>query len=101
MHRNLLIPVALFIGTAVFVSCGRSDKNAIAVPKDAAFVFHINAPSLSSKLSWAEIKATNWFKQLHAEADDSVAQQLLDNPENSGINTSADLAIFAKRRGGG
>jgi hypothetical protein len=101
MHRNLLNLVVLFIGTTIFVSCGGSDKHAIAVPKDAAFVFHINAPSLSSKLSWAEIKATSWFKDLHAGADDSVAQQLLDNPENSGINTSANLAIFAKRRGGG
>lgn len=101
MHRNLLIPVLLLLGTAVFVSCGGADKSSIAVPKDAAFVFHINAPSLSSKLSWAEIKATNWFKTLHADADDSVAQQLLDNPENSGINTSADLAVFAKRRGKG
>ena len=99
MHRNLFIPVLLFVGAAVFVSCGGADKHTIAVPKDVAFVFHINAPSLSSKLSWEEIKATSWFKDLHAEADDSVAQQLLDNPESSGIDTKADMAFFVKRHG--
>jgi hypothetical protein len=100
MHRNLLNHILLLIGTAVFVSCGGADKHAIAVPKDAAVVFHINAPSLSSKLSWAEIKATNWYKDLHAEAnDDSTAQQLLADPESSGINLQQDLVFFVKRRG--
>jgi hypothetical protein len=100
MRRNLLIPVAFVIGIFA-VSCGSGDKHAIAVPKEAAFVFHINAPSLSSKLTWDEIKATNWFKELHSEADDSLARKLMDNPENSGIDTKADLAFFAKRRGQG
>lgn len=100
MRRNLLIPVAFVTGMFV-VSCGSGDKHAIAVPKEAAFVFHINAPSLSSKLTWDEIKATNWFKELQTEADDSLAQKLMDNPENSGIDTKADLAFFAKRRGQG
>jgi hypothetical protein len=100
MHRNLLNLIVLLIGTAVFVSCGGPDKHAIAVPKDAAIVFHINAPSLSSKLSWAEIQATNWYKDLHAEADDdTTAQQLLANPESSGINLQQDLVIFVKRQG--
>jgi hypothetical protein len=38
---------------------------------------------------------------LHSESDDSLAQKLLDNPENSGIDIKADLAFFAKRRGQG
>lgn len=93
MRRNLLIPVAFVTGMFA-LSCGSGDKHAIAVPKEAAFVFHINAPSLSSKLTWEEIKATNWFKELHSEADDSLAQKLMDNPENSGIDTKADLAFL-------
>jgi hypothetical protein len=100
MHRNLLNHILLLVGTAVFVSCGGADKHAIAVPKDAAVVIHINAPSLSSKLSWAEIQATNWYKDLHAEAgDDTTAQQLLTDPESSGINLQQDLVMFVKRRG--
>jgi hypothetical protein len=99
MHRNLLATVTLVIGMIVFVSCGGSDKHAIAVPKDAAFVFHLNTPSLSTKLSWSEIKATNWFKEMTSKNDDSIAQQLLDNPESSGIDTKADLVFFAKRQG--
>jgi hypothetical protein len=103
MRRNLLNLIVLFTGTAVFVSCGGADKHAIAVPKDAAVVFHINAPSLSSKLSWDEIKATNWFKELQEKADndDTLARQLLDNPGSSGINTEQDLVFFVKRRGRG
>lgn len=98
-NRSLLLPVFLMLGIATVVSCGRSDKQGIIVPKDAGIVIHINAPSLSSKLTWAEIKATNWFSELHKNADDSIAKQLLDNPESSGINTSGDLAFFMKKQG--
>ena len=65
MRRNLLIPVAFVTGMFA-VSCSSGDKHAIAVPKEAAFVFHINGPSLSSKLSWADIKATSWFKEMQS-----------------------------------
>lgn len=102
MNRNLLTPVVLIFWVTAIISCNSSDKHAIAVPKDAALVFHINAPSLASKLSWEDIKASNWFSKLQSEADDdSLANKLLENPQNSGINTQKDLAFVITRRGKG
>jgi hypothetical protein len=101
MNRNLLTPVVLLFWVTAIVSCKSSDKHAIAVPKDAAIVFHINTPSLASKLSWEDIKATKWFSKLESEADDSLAKKMLENPQNSGINTQKDLAFLITRRGKG
>lgn len=99
MQRTSLLGV-LAIAMLLIASCKSSDKSAIAIPKDAGFVFQINTGSLSSKLSWKEIQQTNWFKKAYAKSEDSLAKKLLDNPENTGINTDADLVFFAKNQGG-
>lgn len=99
MQRTSLFGL-LAIALVLIVSCSTGDKSAtIAVPKDAGLVVHINTPSLTSKLSWKEIQQTNWFKQAYAEADDSLTQKVLDNPEASGINTETPLVFFVKRQG--
>jgi len=100
MQRNSLFAL-LAVALVLIVSCGRSDKSALAVPKDAGIVLHINANSLSSKLSWKEIQATNWFKEAYKDADDTLAKKLLDDPGSSGIDSQGDLVFFAKRQGKG
>lgn len=89
---------AATVATAfLFASCGSTDKSGIAVPKDAAIVVHLNSPSLSSKLSWQEIKQTRWFSEFSADADDSLAKQLMNDPGSSGINTEQEMVFFMKR----
>ncbi len=83
------------------VSCKNESKTGVLIPKDASVVLHINSPSLSSKLSWEEIKSTNWFKEMYQEAKDSLAQKVLTNPEASGIDTKLPLAFFMKKHGKG
>jgi hypothetical protein len=72
------------------------------IPKDAAFVIHVNSSSLSSKLSWKDIQATNWFKEMNKEADDSLARELMKDPKKSGIDNGEDMTFFMqkKTRGG-
>lgn len=98
MQRTSLLGLVAF-ALVLIASCSTADKSGIAIPKDAAIVLHINTSSLSSKLSWKEIQQTNWFKEAYAEANDSLAKKMLDNPENSGINTETDLVFFVKRQG--
>lgn len=71
------------------------------IPKDAAIVVHINSSSLSSKLSWKDIQATNWFKEMNKEADDSLARELMKDPKKSGIDNGEDMAFFMQKRGKG
>lgn len=86
-----------------FASCKNGNKSGLAIPKDAAIVFHINSSSLSSKLSWDEIKKTAWYADMKAQADgnDSLAQKILDNPEASGIDVKGDFVYFMKKQGNG
>jgi Domain of unknown function (DUF4836) len=96
---------SLFILSAsilLFASCGnKGGSSGLMVPKDAALVVHINSPSLSSKLSWDEIKQSNWFKAMHGDAKpmDTLANQLMANPGSSGIDLKADMIFYIKKHG--
>jgi hypothetical protein len=98
---------SLFILSAsvlLIASCGnKGGSSGLMVPKDAAVVVHINSPSLSSKLSWDEIKQSNWFKAMQSDAKpmDTLANQLLANPGSSGINLNADMIFYIKKHGRG
>lgn len=80
-------------------SCG--GKNAdVLVPEDAAMVLHINAASLSSKISWNDIKSSDWFKMASSDGPSSdIQRKLLEDPANSGIDLNSDLYMFLKPSG--
>jgi hypothetical protein len=100
MKRTPLLTAAAS-AVLFFSSCKNSSDTGINIPKDASIAVHINSSSLSSKLSWEEIKSTNWFKEMYSEAKDSLAQKILTDPEASGIDTKAPLAFFMKKQGKG
>lgn len=94
------ISLALLGALMLFIaSC--SNKANIPVPKDAGVVIHINGASLSSKLSWDEVKQGEWFKMASKEAKDELAQKILNNPEESGVDIKSDAYIFFVNRGNG
>lgn len=98
--KQLKLLTAFAAFALLFSSC-KNNKSGLAIPKDAAFVFHINTPSLSSKLTWNELKAAAWFKEAYQKTNDAYAQKLMDNPDSSGIDTKNDFAFFIQRRGKG
>ncbi|HYO21524.1 MAG TPA: DUF4836 family protein [Flavisolibacter sp.] len=100
MKKNLILSL-LVAFVVVLASCKGGNKASLSIPKDAAIVFHINASSLSSKLTWDEIKKTEWFKEAYAESKDSFAKKLMENPEASGLDVKSDFAFFMKKRGRG
>lgn len=102
MQRNL-VSLLLIAATITGVgSCSRTDKGGIAVPKDATLVVHIDAPSITSKVSWQEIQQTEWFKEIYAdESVDTLTKKIMDDPSNSGIDIKGDMVFFMKRQGQG
>ena len=90
---------------AVFAVCFYSCKNSstdLLIPKDASFVLHISGSSLTSKVSWDDIKKSNWFQEMMSKhSKDSVTKNLLDNPDNSGVDIKSSFAFFAKNQGNG
>lgn len=104
-RRSLLILSAVAI---MFASCGTKggESSGLMVPEDASMVIHINTPSLSSKLSWDEIKQTTWFKEILADKneedpDDSLAKEYLKDPASTGIDTKSDILFYMKKHGEG
>src|SRR5688500_12757622 len=98
MKQNFFSISVFTLITLIAASCGRGDKSGLAIPKDAAVVIHINSGGFSKKLSWNEIKQTNWFREIYAEADDSLAKKMMDDPAASGIDIEKDLAFFVKKQ---
>lgn len=85
------------IALCIFLcSCSSADKNALPVPKDAAFVMHINTKSLTSKLSWEDIKKSNWYN-MSDRPEAGIVKDVLQNPDTAGIDTKEDLAFFMKK----
>lgn len=87
------------IALSIFLSgCSSVDKNALPIPKDAAFVMHINTKSLTSKLSWEEIRQSNWYNMAD-RPETGPMKDVLQNPDTAGIDTKEDLAFFMRRMG--
>jgi hypothetical protein len=101
MKRLTLFACVAVAVTVLSISCKQSAKDGVMVPKDAGIVVHINASSLSSKLSWKEIQETDWFKDLYMSGTDSLAKKLMDDPAQSGIDAKKDLVFFLKKQGKG
>ena len=98
--KKISFSLLLFVTYALLiVSCKQPNKTGLMIPADAGMVLHLNANSLNSKLSWDEVKQTNWFKEMYQDAPDSLAQKLLDDPANSGMDTKSDFIFFLKNAG--
>ena len=99
MKKTSFSLLLLAIITSFIFSCKQTNKTGAMIPNDAAVVFHLNANSLNSKLSWDEVKQTNWFKETYADAPDSLAKKLMDDPANSGMDIKSDFIFFLKNQG--
>lgn len=68
------------------------------IPSDALFVAQLNTKSLDTKVSWNDIKQTEWYKK--AFSDSSTPEwrkKILDNPSASGIDFDDGLIFFAAK----
>jgi len=95
--RSTIQLLAVFACIVIFASCTKTNDLGKLIPNDAAMVVHINGQSLSSKLSWEEIKQNPLFVKLYGDSSTpAYVKNILDNPENSGINITSDLVFFAR-----
>lgn len=96
MQRFQFLPVMMMI--LVLASCSKTNKQGRLIPKDAAFVVHLNGQSLSSKLSWEEIKAGTFFQKINNDSNSTAfVKSVLADPGNSGIDVKNDLVFFVKK----
>ncbi|MBK6937968.1 MAG: DUF4836 family protein [Chitinophagaceae bacterium] len=84
----------------VFSSCSGKKSN-VPIPADAAFAMHIDGKSLNEKLSWDEVKKSEWFKQVYNKTEEDLAKSILNDPEETGVDMKSDVYIFTTPRGRG
>nr|MDQ6890747.1 DUF4836 family protein [Bacteroidota bacterium] len=88
-------------GAMLFSSCSKTNEEGKMIPNNAAFVAFLNTKSLSDKLTWDDIKQTNWYKKIYADTSTKDwMKKLLDNPENSGIDSKGGIVFFVQKSGG-
>jgi hypothetical protein len=98
MQKRFRIPIIAFMAMFAVTSCSKTNKEGRYVPKDAAIVVHVNGATLSAKLPWEEVKQNELFKQLIGDTTlPAIVKQILENPDNSGIDTKTDMIFFVQK----
>lgn len=98
MQTRFRISLLAVMCILLLASCSKTNKQGRYIPKDAAVAVHIDGASLSSKLPWDEIKQNVLFQEMYADSTlPPYIKKVLDNPDNSGIDTKTDLAFFMQR----
>lgn len=103
--RTKFLPALLIAFSAILfmASCSKkTNTQGRYIPKDAAFVFHLNGESLNAKLPWDEVKANNAFKMAYADSSvDAIAKAAMENPENTGVDIKADMVFYVVKDSAG
>lgn len=86
----------------LFVSCKKTNTQGRYIPANAALAMHVNGKSISEKISWSDIKANPLFDNVYSDSTLSAnVKKILDNPENSGIDTKTDMMVFLQKDSAG
>jgi hypothetical protein len=106
MKSFFRITLTVCAAAFLFSSCNKKNEEGKLVPKNAMFVLHLNTKSLKEKLTWDDIKQTNWYSeglkyyQLNHHATTDDMKKLFSNPENTGIDLDGGLVFFAEKNAG-
>lgn len=96
MQTRRFLAGMLVLGTVLLASCSSSNKEGRYIPKSAALVVHVDGKDLSAKLPWDSVKTNPFLQDVLGDSSiPAVMKSLLDNPENTGIDTKNDLLFYA------
>jgi hypothetical protein len=94
------LKLTVIIGVLALLQSCKNGTTGLLIPKDASIVIDISGSSLNSKLSWDDIRKSNWFNDV-SEHDDTLTRKLLTNPDSSGLDLKSNYAFFIKNEGTG
>jgi hypothetical protein len=88
-----LCTVSLFI-----FSCSKSNEEGRFIPGDAALAVIVNGQSITEKLPWTEVKNNPLLQEAIADsAISATVKKILNDPNNTGINTKTNMVLFMKK----
>ena len=88
---------AFSIVSFLFVSC-KSKNNELTIPTDASTVVRLNGASITSKADWNDLIKADWFRREKQMNTDSFDKQLMEHPEQSGIELKSDFIYFTHKK---
>jgi hypothetical protein len=91
------IVFAFVIVSFLFVSC-KSKNSELTVPKDASTVVHLNGASITSKANWDDLIKADWFRNEKQMSADSFDKELMEHPEQSGVELKSDFIYFTHKK---
>ena len=98
--KYLKLTAAIFFFALILTSCSKTANQGKMIPKEAGLVIVVNSKSITSKLSWEDIKQTSWFKDKSTDSNmNEWHRKLINNPELSGIDMKADQVFFILKNG--
>jgi hypothetical protein len=81
----------------LFVSC-KSKNNELTIPEDASTVVVLHGASITSKANWNDLIQADWFRREKQMTTDSFDKQLMEHPEQSGVDLKSDFIYFTHKR---
>ncbi len=100
MKSFIKLTITITICSIIFSACNKSNTLGKMIPKNALVIVHINEKSMSSKVSWNDLKQTAWFQKMYSDsASKAWMKSLMDNPDSAGIDANSDLIIFLTKSG--
>lgn len=94
----LKILLTIVIASLLFASCNSSKNKELRVPKDASTVIRLNGASITSKANWNDLIQADWYRRERQMKTDSFDKQLMEHPEQSGIELKSDFVYFTHKR---
>jgi hypothetical protein len=92
--RFNFIPLVV-VAIILFSSCSKTNRQGSIIPENALFAVVVNGLSFSNKLPWNEVKQNNLFIQVNADSSvPAFMKKVMDDPENSGIDTKKELIFY-------
>jgi Domain of unknown function (DUF4836) len=94
-QNNLFRMAIMAVLVLALFSCSKTNKEGRMIPLNASYVMHINAAQMSSKVSWDEMKNSEVYKEMLSDTTiPKYVVEVMNNPENSGIDTKKDMVGF-------
>lgn len=87
--------LVLLAFACILVSCKKSNVQGRYIPKNAAFVMHLDGGRLLEKLPWEDVKQGEAFKKAMEDTTvPSAIRTIWANPEESGFDVKKDAIFF-------